>query len=282
MNSQTVLFSIISVVFLIMMTSTVIAQHVFAVQATGKPAWVTNSDKVCGDKLCSENTYKIGKRFTLVLYEPDLNLDSDQAESIPLSVITFESDNIRINLGGPEAKKAFDPKPALLRETGDNTGVFYTEIEIPRIINGRVVNFGERVEFEYLDQGSFASVFVGQNSEKSIIQGYISNLGAKIELLKSKINYDRTGQSEIPPWVKSNAKWWAKGISPKGSIETSFEYMINNGIIPLQDQESKISIHSVPEWVKVSALLWSEGLVSDKEFIDSTSYLIKRGIISIN
>ncbi len=266
----------------IFLTSYIIQNEAFADQASGKPAWETNSDKVCGDKLCSENIYKIGKRFRLILYEPDLNLDSDRAESIPLSVITFESDNIRINLGEPEAKKAFDPKPSLLRETGDNTGVFYTVIEIPRIINGKIVNFGERVEFEYLDQGSFASVFVGQNSEKSIIQGYISNLGAKIELLKSKINYDRTGQSEIPPWVKSNAKWWAKGISPKNSIETSFEYMINNGIIPLQGQGSKISIQSVPEWVKVSALLWSEGLVSDKEFIDSTSYLIKRGIILIN
>ncbi len=266
----------------IFLTSYIIQNEASADQASGKPAWETNSDKVCGDKLCSENIYKIGKRFRLILYEPDLNLDSDQAESIPLSVITFESDNIRINLGEPEAKKAFDPKPSLLRETGDNTGVFYTVIEIPRIINGKVINFGERVEFEYLDQGSFASVFVGQNSEKSIIQGYISNLGAKIELLKSKINYDRTGQNEIPPWVKSNAKWWAKGISPKNSIETSLEYMINNGIIPLQGQGSKISIHSVPEWVKVSALLWSEGLVSDKEFIDSTSYLIKRGIILIN
>ncbi len=266
----------------IFLTFYIIQNEAFADQASGKPAWETNSDKVCGDKLCSENIYKIGKRFRLILYEPDLNLDSDQAESIPLSVITFESDNIRINLGEPEAKKAFDPKPSVLRETGDNTGVFYTVIEIPRIINGKVINFGERVEFEYLDQGSFASVFVGQNSEKSIIQGYISNLGAKIELLKSKINYDRTGQSEIPPWVKSNAKWWAKGISPKNSIETSIEYMINNGIIPLQDQGSKISIQSVPEWVKVSALLWSEGLVSDKEFIDSTTYLIKRGIILIN
>ena len=266
----------------IFLTFYIIQNEAFADQASGKPAWETNSDKVCGDKLCSENIYKIGKRFRLILYEPDLNLDSDRAESIPLSVITFESDNIRINLGEPEAKKAFDPKPSLLRETGDNTGVFYTVIEIPRIINGKVINFGERVEFEYLDQGSFASVFVGQNSEKSIIQGYISNLGAKIELLKSKINYDRTGQSEIPPWVKSNAKWWAKGISPKNSIETSIEYMINNGIIPLQGQGSKISIQSIPEWVKVSALLWSEGLVSDKEFIDSTSYLIKRGIILIN
>ena len=266
----------------IFLTFYIIQNEAFADQASGKPAWETNSDKVCGDKLCSENIYKIGKRFRLILYEPDLNLDSDRAESIPLSVITFESDNIRINLGEPEAKKAFDPKPSLLRETGDNTGVFYTVIEIPRIINGKVINFGERVEFEYLDQGSFASVFVGQNSEKSIIQGYISNLGAKIELLKSKINYDRTGQSEIPPWVKSNAKWWAKGISPKNSIETSIEYMINNGIIPLQGQGSKISIQSVPEWVKVSALLWSEGLVSDKEFIDSTTYLIKRGIILIN
>ncbi len=266
----------------IFLTFYIIQNEASADQASGKPAWETNSDKVCGDKLCSENIYKIGKRFRLILYEPDLNLDSDRAESIPLSVITFESDNIRINLGEPEAKKAFDPKPSLLRETGDNTGVFYTVIEIPRIINGKVINFGERVEFEYLDQGSFASVFVGQNSEKSIIQGYISNLGAKIELLKSKINYDRTGQSEIPPWVKSNAKWWAKGISPKNSIETSIEYMINNGIIPLQDQGSKISIQSIPEWVKVSALLWSEGLVSDKEFIDSTTYLIKRGIILIN
>ena len=30
-------------------------QESFAEQATGKPAWETNSDKVCGDKLCPEN-----------------------------------------------------------------------------------------------------------------------------------------------------------------------------------------------------------------------------------
>jgi len=260
----------------IFLTFYIIQNEASADQASGKPAWETNSDKVCGDKLCSENIYKIGKRFKLILYEPDLNLDSDRTESISLSAITFESDNIRIGLGEPAAKKAFDPKPSVLRETGDNTGVFYTIIEIPRIINGKIINFGERVEFEYLDQGAFASVFVGANSEKSTMQGYISNLGAKIELLKSQTNYDRTGQSEIPPWVKSNAKWWAKGISPENSIETSFEYMIKNGIIPIQG-----SIQSVPEWFKVSVLLWSEGLVSDQEFVDSISFLTKEGIILV-
>jgi len=267
---KVLLLGIIAGIFL-----TFYIQNVDAEQASGKPAWDTNSDKVCGDRLCSENTYEIGKPFKLILYDPDLNLDSDRAESISLSAITFESDNIRIGLGEPAARKAFDPKPSVLRETGDNTGVFYTVIEIPRIIDGKIINFGELIEFEYLDRGAFASVFVGANSEKITLQGYISKLGAKIEFLKSQTNYS-TGQSEIPPWVKSNAKWWAKGIAPENSIETSFEYLINNGIIPVQG-----SIQSVPEWFKASVLIWSEGFVSDKEFVNSISFLIKEGIILV-
>ena len=108
----------------IFLTSYIIQNEASADQASGKPAWETNSDKVCGDKLCSENIYKIGKRFRLILYEPDLNLDSDQAESIPLSVITFESDNIRINLGEPEAKKAFDPNLPYLEKPETTLVVF--------------------------------------------------------------------------------------------------------------------------------------------------------------
>ena len=130
--------------------------------------------------------FRIGHPFTLVVDDPDLNLDADEAESYSLNLITFRSDKIRINLGDKAAKEAFDPKPTVLRETGDNTGVFYTIMEMPRMINGRVINLGEEIEFEYRDIGTVASGFVGGNVEDFTLEGQISNRGAVVDLEKAK------------------------------------------------------------------------------------------------
>ncbi|MBI3254301.1 MAG: hypothetical protein HYZ56_06400, partial [Nitrosopumilales archaeon] len=44
------------------------------------------------------NIYKIGHPLTLFLFEPDLNRDSDKAESYSLDLIEFRSDKVRVTL----------------------------------------------------------------------------------------------------------------------------------------------------------------------------------------
>jgi hypothetical protein len=37
--------------------------------------------------------------------------------------------------------------------------------------------------------------------------------------------------SDIPEWVKNNAKWWSEGSISETDYVTSLEYLISNGII---------------------------------------------------
>ncbi len=128
------------------------------------------------------NIYRIGHPLALFLFESDLNRDSDKAESYSLDLIEFRSDKVRVTLGN--YKDEFDANPSSLRETGDNTGIFYTVIKIPREIDGKKINFGEKISFEYSDSSSVASVFVGENTVDYTLDGYISNAGAQIILDK--------------------------------------------------------------------------------------------------
>ncbi|RDJ31810.1 MAG: hypothetical protein DWQ18_01445 [Crenarchaeota archaeon] len=119
----------------------------------------------------SSTSFRIGHPFTLVLSDNDLNLDSEKAESYSLGLISFRSDKIRISLGDRKAIDAFEPRPSVLRETGENTGLFYTVLKIPRTIDGKIIHIGEEIEFEYRDGSTLASGYVGQNIEKFTLDG---------------------------------------------------------------------------------------------------------------
>ena len=98
--------------------------------------------------------FGIGKPLTLILFDSNLNFDSDRTETHTLDLIRFQSDNIRTTLGPKGGvQDAFNPKPSALRETGVNTGIFYTVIEIPRMVKGEKIDFGEKIEFEYTQRG---------------------------------------------------------------------------------------------------------------------------------
>lgn len=108
---------------------------------------------------------RIGHPLTLFLFDSNLNFDSDQAETHSLDLIRFRSDKINTTLGPKGGvQDAFNPRPSALRETGDNTGIFYTVIEIPRSINGQEIGFGEKIEFEYTQRGVGAKLVIKSGS----------------------------------------------------------------------------------------------------------------------
>jgi hypothetical protein len=154
---------------------------------------VLNSPQSLGsssEKIATSKTVRIGHPLTLLLYDSNLNLDSDRAESYTLDLIQFESENIRTTLGpSGGVQNEFNPQPSALRETGDNTGIFYTVIEIPRTVNGQFIDVDETIEFEYTQRGLGAFLVVYQNTfspDMVNMQKNSVNLPLNEENLRSK------------------------------------------------------------------------------------------------
>ena len=92
---------------------------------------------------------RIGHEFTVRIYEPDANLDSQDVDRISLSQLEYKGEGgIRTTLANP----VFDANSNYLIETGENTGIFEVEIEIPRQIDGKKVDIGDWYEIKYIDK----------------------------------------------------------------------------------------------------------------------------------
>ncbi|MGQ0638539.1 MAG: hypothetical protein ACT4N1_04215 [Nitrososphaerota archaeon] len=122
---------------------------------SGEPATVTKSIVISKtlSKISTSKNVLIGEKFLLRLYEPDWNLDSDEPDTIPLSLVKFRAKGIRTTLANP----AFDTSTAGLRETGPNTNLIVVKLEMPREINGKTIKIGSTVEFRFTDTSSASS-----------------------------------------------------------------------------------------------------------------------------
>jgi len=108
---------------------------------------------------------RIGREFTVRIYEPDANLDSREVDRIPLSKIEYRGEGgIRTTLSNP----AFDANSSFLLETGTSTGVFEVKIKIPRTISGKTVHIGDWYEITYIDTSTPSNT-----SEKIVLKGRI-------------------------------------------------------------------------------------------------------------
>ena len=108
---------------------------------------------------------RIGREFTLRLYEPDSNRDSRDEDKISLSALEFRSEGgIRTILSNP----AFDANSSFLTETGPNTGIFEVKIKIPRSIDGKTIHIGDWYEIRYIDRSTPSGT-----NEKIILKGKI-------------------------------------------------------------------------------------------------------------
>lgn len=96
----------------------------------------------------------------------------------------------------------------------------------------------------------------------------------------------------LPPWFKSNAKWWKEGLISDGDIINALESLIIQDVIPLEKfvKESSGLEHVagtpkggdfvIPTYQKDVFGFWSDGLVSDDEIVNSIGHLMSQGIIN--
>jgi hypothetical protein len=113
----------------------------------------------------SSGGQRIGHAFSVTIYEPDANLDSDEVDRISLSSIEFKAEGgIKTTLANP----AFDANSSYLLETGKNTGTFSVTIKIPRYIDGKLVDIGAWYEMTYVD-----TTTPSDTDEKVVLKGKI-------------------------------------------------------------------------------------------------------------
>jgi hypothetical protein len=108
---------------------------------------------------------RIGHEFVVRIYEPDANRDSKNEDKISLSQLEYRGEGgIRTTLANP----VFDANSGYLLETGPNTSTFEVEIEIPRKIDGKIVDIGDWYEIRYIDRSTPSGT-----DEKIILKGKI-------------------------------------------------------------------------------------------------------------
>jgi hypothetical protein len=160
--------------------------------ASGHQQIVTDSatfDLRNGVLQSDKSVYIIGSDMILTLVEPDLNLDSQQAESVPLDLVEWDSHAFKGTMGPLGLNQAnFDAKPSTFVETGKDTGIFQSVIKIPKQLSttggatGTLLERGEQIHLEYTDWGPAGSKTVGKNNQDIELTIYTSNFGATVEL----------------------------------------------------------------------------------------------------
>ncbi|TLX96433.1 MAG: hypothetical protein E6K91_00110 [Thaumarchaeota archaeon] len=172
--------------------------------ASGNTQTVTDSstfDLRNGVLQSDKSVYIIGSDMILTLVEPDLNLDSQTAETAPLDLIEWDSHAFKGTmgpLGGSSA--AFDAKPSTFVETGKDTGIFQSVIKIPKKLGSTLLERGEQIHLEYTDWGPAGSKTVGSNNQDIELTIYTSNFGATVELDQKVYTWtDRVYMTVVAP-----------------------------------------------------------------------------------
>jgi hypothetical protein len=178
--------------------------------ASGNKQTVTDSatfDLRNGVLQSDKSVYIIGSDMILTLVEPDFNLDSQTAETLPLDLVEWDSHAFKGTIGpladtqfGAGTFASFDAKPSTFVETGKDTGIFQAVIKIPKQITNTLLERGEQINLEYTDWGPAGSKTVGANNQDIELTIYTSNFGATVELDQKVYTWtDRVYMTVVAP-----------------------------------------------------------------------------------
>jgi len=88
-------------------------------------------------------------------------------------------------------------------------------------------------------------------------------------------------ESQIPSWIKSNAKWWSENTIGDSDFVSGIQYLIQKGIMKVPATASQNKVSEIPTWVKNNAGWWADGTITDSDFLSGIQYLVKGGIINV-
>ena len=157
-----------------------------------------------------------------------MDLDVDFAVLI-IDIVSYDDGFIEINV----------PRGLLDATFDDEDDIFYI------LIDG--------VESDYLE-------FSSPDYTRTLIIPFFAD-DQEIEVLgTSALSSKSTTTEVVPSWVKNNAGWWSDGLLNDSEFVAAIQYLINNGVIVIQQIESVTNDgDEVPSWVKNNAGWWSDG-----------------------
>ncbi|QLH08288.1 hypothetical protein [Candidatus Nitrosotenuis sp. DW1] len=88
--------------------------------------------------------------------------------------------------------------------------------------------------------------------------------------------------TEIPSWVKNNAKWWSEGTIDDSDFILGIKFLIEHNVIvipPIAQGQSEPQ--EIPSWIKNNAKWWSQGAITDSDFVSGIQYLVSNGIMQV-
>lgn len=235
----------------------------------------------------SEQSVNIGQYFTLQLYAPNYNLDSQVPDDIPLNIVQVHMGGVSTTL----ADSAFDIGTGSLRETGANTDTFAATFKIPKSIDGFPVEIGSTLEFTFGDNSqqipSESSIYVtiGTHYNPSasapsapvshgITVKTTSTVGANVNF----DNYDVLQGYSGPVCYPSSGFFFHIGTTTVTCSATNPQ-----GTSALKSFSVTV-IHqskSIPSWIKNLTGFWCAGNVQDSDFQNAIAFLNSTSVISV-
>ena len=90
--------------------------------------------------------------------------------------------------------------------------------------------------------------------------------------------------TQIPDWIRNNAKWWAEDVITDQEFKEGIGFLIKERVINISETEQLSSINTsleIPLWIKNNAEWWSKGLISDGDFTRGIQFMLENGIITV-
>jgi tetratricopeptide (TPR) repeat protein len=115
---------------------------------------------------------------------------------------------------------------------------------------------------------------------------YYERISLQDETSTNKIIESSTdvASSQIPEWIRTNAKWWAGNQIDDATFVLGIQFLIKEGIVNVPETSANASqekSNEIPTWIKNNADWWGQGLISDGDFLKGIQFLVENGIIRI-
>jgi hypothetical protein len=170
----------------------------------------------------------------------------------------------------------------------DSTEDGILQISIPRILLDAKFNKADDIFFIIVDgfDTEYIEITNGANSRTLIIPFFAGDTQVEIigtDILDSGIEKIISEKIiNIPPWIKSNAGWWADNKIGDSDFVSGIQYLITEGIMTIpQTQSGTSSSQDIPPWIKSNAGWWADNKIGDSDFVSGIQYLITEGIMNV-
>jgi hypothetical protein len=142
------------------------------------------------------------------------------------------------------------------------------------------------VDIEIVSQENdiMISGYLNNKSQPGIIWLYIFGRESPDDtsIIETQNQPTPTEETEIPYWIKNNAKWWAEEKITDTDFVLGIQHLINEEIIKIpQTIQGAQNTQQIPYWIKNNAKWWASEVITDTDFVQGIQYLIRNGIMQI-